>query len=59
MSKRRTWRKPHLAVDPETQEIVAEVLTESRGHDADQVDELLEQSGAEVEAFYGDGAYDQ
>jgi IS5 family transposase len=59
VSKRRTWRKLHLAVDPQTQEIVAEVLTENGGHDADQVEELLEQSGAEVNAFYGDGAYDQ
>lgn len=58
-SKRRTWRKLHLAVDPESQEIVAEVLTENSGHDADQAYDLLEQSGAEVSAFYGDGAYDQ
>lgn len=58
-SKRRTWRKLHLAVNPKTQEIVAEVLTENSGHDADQAEDLLEQSGAEVGAFYGDGAYDQ
>jgi len=39
VSKRRTWRKLHLAVNPDTQEIEAEVLTENSGHDADQVDE--------------------
>ncbi len=57
-SKRRTWRKLHLAVNPETQEIEAEVLTENSGHDADQVDELVEQVDAPINAFYGDGAYD-
>lgn len=58
-SKRRTWRKLHLAVNPETQEIVAEVLTENSGHDADQVDDLLVQTNAEINTFCGDGAYDQ
>src|SRR5258706_589740 len=29
------------------------------GHDADQVDGLLEQADGSIEAFYGDGAYDQ
>jgi hypothetical protein len=58
-SKRRTWRKLHLSVNPDTREIVAEVLTENSGHDADQVEPLLDQVADEVEAFYGDGAYDQ
>ncbi len=40
VSKRRTWRKLHLAVNPDTQEIEAEVLTENCGHDADQVEQL-------------------
>ena len=57
--KRRTWRKLHLAVNPQTQEIVAETLTESGVHDADQVDDLLDQIDAPMDAFYGDGAYDQ
>ena len=58
-SKRRTWRKLHLTLNPDTQEIEAEVLTENSGHDADQVDELLDQVNGPVDAFYGDGAYDQ
>lgn len=57
--KRRTWRKLHLAVDPTTHQIVAEALTENHQHDADQVEPLLAQVDAEVQAFYGDGAYDQ
>ena len=59
VSKRRTWRKLHLAVNPETQAIEAEVLTDNSGHDADQVDELLEQIESPIGSFSGDGAYDQ
>lgn len=58
-SKRRTWRKLHLSVNADTQEIEAEVLTENSGHDADQVEELLGQIESSVETFGGDGAYDQ
>jgi hypothetical protein len=59
VGKRRTWRKLHLAVNPETHEIVAQVLTDNHAHDADQVEPLLEQVDGEVQTFYGDGAYDQ
>jgi len=57
-SKRRTWRKLHLTVNPETQEIEAEVLTENSGHDADQVDDMLDQVAGPIDRFYGDGSYD-
>lgn len=56
---RRTWRKLHLAVDPDTHMIVAQTLTENNIHDGDQVDPLLEQVKSDIDAFYGDGAYDQ
>lgn len=56
---RRTWRKLHLAVDPETHLIVAQSLTENRVHDGDQVEPLLEQVDSDIDVFYGDGAYDQ
>jgi hypothetical protein len=58
-TKRRTWRKLHLAVNPDTHEIEAETLTENSCHDADQVEELLDQVRSPVDTFYGDGAYDQ
>lgn len=58
-SKRRTWRKVHLTVDPDTHEIIAEVLTENSGHDADQVEPMLAQIDQPVETFYGDGSYDK
>jgi Transposase DDE domain len=59
VGKRRTWRKLHLTVDPATREIVAELLTENSGHDADQVEPLLNQVDGPVKTFYGDGAYDK
>jgi hypothetical protein len=59
VSKRRTWRKLHLAINPKTQEIEAEVLTENSGHDADQVEDLIGQVASPIESFAGDGAYDQ
>src|SRR5664279_3603341 len=58
-SKRRTWRKLHLAVNPDTHEIEAEALTENSCHDSDMVDDLLDQIGSPTDTFYGDGAYDQ
>ena len=58
-SKRRTWRKLHLAVNPQTQEIEAETLTENSTHDADETDHLLDQVTSRIGKFYGDGAYDQ
>ena len=58
-SKRRTWRKLHLAINPDTQEIVAESLTENSCDDASQVDPLLNQVPQRTKRLYGDGAYDQ
>lgn len=58
-SKRRTWRKLHLAVNPATHEIEAETLTENGCDDASQVDALLDQVQGKIGGFYGDGAYDK
>lgn len=59
VSKRRTWRKLHLAVDEATGEIVAETLTENAVDDADQVPPLLDAVETPISAFGGDGAYDK
>jgi len=59
VSKRRTWRKLHVGIDPETGEIVAELLTENDQDDAAQVNDLLDQVEEPIVKFYGDGAYDQ
>jgi hypothetical protein len=58
-SKRRTWRKLHLAVNAETQEIEAEILTDNSTDDAAVVDDLLDQTENQVGKFSGDGAYDK
>ncbi len=59
ISKRRTWRKLHLAVNPDTHEIEAETLTENSCDDAGQVEALLNQVKGKIDRFYGDGAYDK
>ena len=58
-TKRRTWRKLHLSVDGETQEIQAVVLSEASLDDAGAAPELLDQSTGSVEQVGGDGAYDK
>lgn len=55
---RRVWRKIHLAVDPDSHQIVAEVLTGNDVHDSEPALDLVQQSGFEIDTFYGDGAYD-
>jgi transposase len=55
---RRSWRKLHLAVDAETGEIVASVLTSKEAGDAGQVPVLLEQAQGEIASVMADGAYD-
>jgi len=58
-SKRRTWRKLHLSVEPGSQEIQAVVLSEASLDDAGAVPGLLEQMEGPVEQLGGDGAYDK
>jgi hypothetical protein len=58
-SKRRTWLKLHLAVDPRTHEIQAAIVSEPGVTDAEAVPALLEQVDNPVEAAEADGAYDQ
>src|ERR671916_418980 len=55
---RRSWRKLHLAVDADTGEIVACVLTDSGTDDAGQVPALLGQIEGEIASVTADGAYD-
>ena len=58
-SKRRTWRKLHLAVDEATGQILGETLTTNGVDDASQVDPLLDQIQQEIETLGADGAYDK
>lgn len=57
--KRRTWRKLHLAVNPETGEVEAMELTEGYADDAKQVEGLLAQIDQQIDRAALDGAYDE
>jgi hypothetical protein len=56
--KPRRWRKLHLAVDAETGEIVAHVLTDKDGGDTTQVPALLATVEGRIASVIADGAYD-
>ncbi len=58
-TKRRTGRKLPLGVNEATGEIVAPTLTTNRPDEASQVEPLLQQVQAPIEAVGGDGAYDR
>ena len=58
-SKRRTWRKVHLAVDEKTGEILAATLTPNSNIDAHPVKGLLSQIKRPIVAVAADGAYDK
>lgn len=55
--KRRTWRKLHIAINRDTQEIVALSLTKSNVHDSIETKNLLSQIPA-VASVTGDKGYD-
>ena len=55
---RRCWRKLHLAVDANTNMIVASVLTGKEVDDPSQVQALLEQISGSIAQVTADGAYD-
>lgn len=56
---RRSWRKLHIAVDADTGQIAAAMVTTSDAGDASQFAELLDQVDRPVTSFTADGAYDQ
>lgn len=59
ISKRRTWRKLHLAVDEKTNDLLAVELTTNAVDDAQMVEDLVKQIESVVDKFGGDGAYDK
>jgi hypothetical protein len=58
-SKRRTWRKLHVGVDPHSGEIQAAALTSNSVGDDQMVEPLLEQINQPIDRFAGDGSYDK
>jgi IS5 family transposase len=58
VSKRRTWRKLHLALDEATGEILAVVASGNDTADCEVLSMLLEQIEGDIEQVSADGAYD-
>lgn len=56
--KRRTWRKLHLGIDENTQEIVASVVTTNDVNDSQVLGDLLEQVDESISQVSADSAYD-
>jgi len=59
VSKRRTWRKLHVGVNPQDGEFQAVLLTENSVSDDNAVARLLVQIEQELDEFAADGAYDK
>lgn len=57
-SKRRTWRKFHIGIDADTQDIVCCELTGNDKGDAEVAERMLEDLPCKVKSARGDGAYD-
>ncbi len=57
-SKRRKWRKIHIAICPETQEILLQELTEGHCNDSKLLPSLVRKLPSSVRRIYGDGIYD-
>jgi IS5 family transposase len=59
VSKRRTWRKLHVAVDEASGEILNVTVTTNDFNDGEVLPELLDGIEGEIEQVSADGAYDQ
>lgn len=55
---RRGWRKLHLALDADSGDIIAHVMTDQDAGDTSQVEPLLNQIDMPIGQFIADGAYD-
>jgi hypothetical protein len=58
-SKHRTWRKIHIAVNPEDGIIHSAEMTTNAVDDAAMVEPVLKKIKGKVKRFGGDGAYDK
>ncbi|KAA6313684.1 hypothetical protein EZS27_035580 [termite gut metagenome] len=58
-SKHRTWRKLHVCIDLDTQEILSVELTGNEEDDASVGSKMLEGKTSNILRFHGDGAYDK
>ncbi|MBS0648107.1 MAG: IS5 family transposase [Verrucomicrobia bacterium] len=58
-SKRRTWRKSHLAICPISHEVVLSYLGEKSEADCEIIPKMRKHLLKSVKRAYGDGAYDK
>lgn len=56
--KRRTWRKFHIGIDADTQDVVMWEMTGNNEGDGAVAETMLDQLKGKVDKAYGDGAYD-
>ncbi len=56
--KRDQWKKIHVGLDLDSQQIISIALTESNVNDCEVVDELCKQVKKKVKSVRADGAYD-
>lgn len=58
-SKRRTWRKIHLAICPDSHDVILECMTGNDVSDCEVLPEMQDELPRSVKRGYGDGAYDK
>ena len=58
-SKHRTWRKLHICIDLDNQEILEVELTGNEEDDANVATRMMKTRTGRIKVFKGDGAYDK
>ena len=58
-SKYQVWRKLHIAIDANSQDILAATVTESVRLDGNNLPVLVEEIAGPIDQITGDGAYDK
>lgn len=58
-SKRRTWKKIHLAICPDSHDIILECLTGNDASDCKVIPKMRDELPKSSKRGYGDGAYDK
>jgi hypothetical protein len=57
-AKRRTWRKFHIGVDADTQDIVVYEMTGNNEGDGEVAEAMIDLVNGRIDKVFGDGAYD-
>lgn len=57
-TKRRTWRKFHIGVNADTQDIIVYEMTGNNEGDGEVAETMVDLVNGQIDIVYGDGAYD-